>query len=165
MVEPTKRLTIRLSDEAMEILGELAKRRPYLSMTQQDIIDNVIVEFMHLQDGLNIVQAFRELKEQVEAKLASIGEVSVPGKRGPKPKSTLTDDEKDERGRNICTELGGTIQGGTCYYDKHEVMASGRAVAYQIGTPLTALTERDVETQYDPSREAWEEVDANKNKI
>lgn len=67
----------------------------------------------------------------------------------------LTPEQEQERGREICTLLGGREAAGTCFYMKREISAIGKAVEYEIGEPLEKLTDSHVENQHEPNKSAW----------
>jgi len=60
------------------------------------------------------------------------------------------------RGVAICELMNGRVEGRSCYYKKYEVMATGRAVSYEVSEALTNLNDTSFAKQYDPDKEAWE---------
>lgn len=64
---------------------------------------------------------------------------------------------KNHDKKELCTMMGGKVDGENCMYTKYEVGAGNKRMKWERSTPLSSLEyETHVEKQYTPSREAWE---------
>lgn len=166
--------TLTLSPEENEAIARAQEREPFktLEVSKRKIIRLAVLAFGDdsKSDSTLLFELKRAIFESEERIKVAISNkkgkevvVVAPAEPQPRKNARLTDEDKDERGMQICDVLGGTVVGRSCAYKKYEVTPTGRAINFDITTPLSSLTEADVAKQYDPSREQWEAAVANES--
>jgi hypothetical protein len=167
--EKGRRVTFEWSEEEDAALDAIAQRDPFLALgsSRRAIIRYVILRFAQ-QGDIDHAPATQGDMKEVMTTLRGLAIIlrseksapaNTPGKRGPKPKdnaTALANEEKIEAGEEICSALGGKVSGLTCVYKKHEVMATGRPVSFDVSEPLAVLTEAHLIQQFDPSRDEYD---------
>lgn len=145
------------------LTSAIAKR---FSMNARDVIRYCLLHGDELfaaleQRETEITEIKRDLKSivlRIDEAMELFEDVTKETRGRPKRRSNakLTDEEQTEVGKNLCTELGGIIQGNMCFYKKHEITPTNTPAEYEVGLALTALNEQTLAEQYFPSREAYE---------
>lgn len=173
-----KVFSMALTEPEEEALAIIKNTPPFtdLNMDRRRLIRYAIVSTAkHMQEGgtlpatasdmQTLQNTIAGLTAVVGASLQAASEDVTPAKRGRKPKETAQASEVAApavvvdplaKGQQVCQALGGRVAGGTCYYTKYEVAGSGRAISFEVGVPLTSLTDGEIKKQYSPSREEWQ---------
>lgn len=170
------RFTFTIMDSDAEALQRIKDQAPFngIEVDRTTIIRYAIRKAGNLDDA-TVVLATRADVEKVASKsevmrLIGLVEGLILGRadgRG-RPAGVATkhvspyvpkeerEEEVDGRGVALCEIMGGRVEGRSCYYKKYEVMATGRAVSYEVSEAVTNLNDSSLDKQYDPDKEAWD---------
>lgn len=170
----TKRLTIEIDAPTQAAMDELLKQEMHvlLKTSQSAIMRLAVCEYArHERDDASRPATKGDLMVQMErlAKQMTDMRTFKAPKETPAAPSTSGYVKKadrvetmNEEGKARCERMGGVVTGNQCTYTRYEVTSGGRAVSYKVPSSLASLSDADEQGQYDPSREAWEEANAEK---
>lgn len=170
----TTQFSARLSKVENDAIARALAREPYktLEVSKRKLIKLAILDFARDQDDKVLERITRDIAlmeaNTIRAVTTAVGvalsagakvgksATTEPAEKPPRANAKVPDEEKESGQVRICDMLGGTRTGNSCAYQKYEVLPTGRAVSFAVTTPLSALTQGDVDGQYDPSKEQWE---------
>lgn len=155
-----KKWSLELSAEEDRVLNEAKETSPYkeIGASKRQVLRMAILSFGAEKSALvQMKDTLLRIDRTIAGALARKpgAKESAPTEKEPRKNARMTDEDKDDVGRSICSMLGGTVAGRSCSYMRYEVMPTGRAVEYNVSMPLASLSEADVAKQYDPDPETW----------